>query len=81
MTDSSFWKHGQQADIATQAHITASHLSDILHRRRGVSVERAKRLEKVSGKVLGTKIPWEIWVQNKITQHPAFIGEAIKEEA
>lgn len=75
----SFWKHGQQTEIAMLAHISTAHLSDILHRRRGVSVERARRLERTSGKILGTRIPWEVWVTNKFTKHPAFMGEPVKE--
>lgn len=78
---SSFWKHGQQAEIALQAHISPTHLSDILHRRRGVSVERAHRLEAASEKILGLRIPWEIWACNYKTNHPAFVGEPVEKES
>ena len=78
MTDP-YWKHGQQAEIAVLAHVSAAHLSDILHRRRGVSVERAHRLEDASRKVLAVRIPWEVWINNKITEHPAFVGVPVKE--
>jgi len=80
MTDSNFWKHGQQAEVALQARISSQHLSDILHRRRGVSVERAQRLEKASRKVLGVRIPWEIWICNKQSNHPAFVGDPVNGE-
>jgi hypothetical protein len=76
-----YWKHGQQAEIARLAGIPESHLSNILHRSRGCSVTRAKALEAASDMVLGVRIPWEIWVCNRQTNHPAFTGEPVAEES
>jgi len=73
MTDKQgYWKHGQQARIAKLAEVSPSHLSDILHRGRGCSVVMGRKLEKASEEVLGVRIPWEIWANNDVTNHPAF---------
>ena len=68
----SFWKEGQKQKLAKATGIPFPHLSEILHRRRGVSGKRAKMLELVSGKILGHPIPLLDWLFNKETTHPAF---------
>ena len=71
-----FWKRGQRAKIAEKAAIRASHLSEILYRKRGVDKIRAIRLQEVSGIVLNEPIPWSDWLFNERTSHPAFFGKA-----
>lgn len=70
-----FWGRGQQADLAGEAGATAQDINDILHRRRGVSPQRARELEAASLTVLGFAIPWEAWLFNRTCRHPAFYGE------
>lgn len=80
MTDSqTYWKHGQRTQLASLASISDAHLSDILHRRKGCSVTLGHKLEIASEEVLGVRIPWELWVCNKHSKHPAFIGEPLED--
>lgn len=72
-----YWKHGQRRRIAELADISDAHLSDVLHRRRGVSLDVAKRLEAASGEVLGVRIPWETWMCNKQSNHPCLEGKPV----
>ena len=67
-----FWTWGQKAAIAYLADIPRQNLYEILRRQRGVSVERAKLLEKASSAVLDKKILWTDWIDNATTDHPAF---------
>ena len=70
----SFWKYGQRTEIAQRVGISLPNMSEILCRRRGVSKEKAKELEAASAEVLGYPIPFEAWLFNKSTRHPAFQG-------
>lgn len=67
-----FWKHGQILKLAELAEIKQTNLSEILHRKRGVSKYRAILLEKTSKKVLGFSIPFYDWIFNKVSNHPCF---------
>jgi hypothetical protein len=67
-----FWKKGQKSALAKAAGIPLAHLSNILHRDRGVSPKRARLLEEKSAEILGWAIPWTEWVCNDTTTHPAF---------
>lgn len=79
MAKKTFWKPGQRAQIAKHAGIKLQHLSEILHRKRGVSQMRSVQLQKASSIVLGERmIPWTEWVCNKVTAHPAFFGKPHK---
>ena len=67
-----YWKRGQRAEVARAAGISRFNLSDILHRRKGVSPARAIKLEEASEAILGEAIPRIAWVYNRTTKHPAF---------
>ena len=71
-----YWddKTGVRRLISEQAGITESHLSNVLHRKTGVSAKMAVRLAQISAG-LGHPIPREDWVFNKTTTHPAFFTE------
>ena len=64
--------------ISKLTEITMPQLSQILHRKRGVSAERALILEQASLDVLPTAIPMYAWLFNKGTRHPAFFGKPTK---
>lgn len=70
----SFWEHGQRVAIAKEAKIKPHHLSEILHRKRGVGKTTAAALEAASQHVLGRAIPVTCWLYNQFTIHPAFFG-------
>ena len=70
-----FWKRGDKKELAKLAKISTSNLSEILHRDRGVSRDRAWALEAASRKVQGESyVPWVDWLHNSSTTHPAFYG-------
>ena len=69
-----FWQRGELTKLAVLVGIRLNHLSEILHRKRGVSVTRALALERASKKVLGYPVPWSEWLLNKDSSHPAFYG-------
>ena len=70
-----YWKPKQKSKIAKLAKIQPHHLSEILHRKRGVGKDNAKALQQASKYVLGYAIPLEEWLFNNTTKHPAFYGE------
>lgn len=70
-----FWERGQRRLLAELAGIHENNLYEILNRRRGVSKAMALRLETASEKLLGYPIPWDEWLFNEATKHPAFYGE------
>ena len=72
-----FWKHRERARLADLAGVSNSYLSDILHRKRGVSQRKARTLEAASREALGDArvITWGTWMCNKTTAHVAFFGE------
>lgn len=74
MSNYAFWQRGKRAELARMVDLHEAHLSEILHRKRGVDKYRAKKLEKASQKLLGYPIPWHEWLFNKATKHPAFFG-------
>lgn len=61
-----YWKRGERAQVAKEAAVSLSYLSDVLYRRRTVSYPTAVRLE------LASKIPHEVWLGSLSTNHPAF---------
>lgn len=71
-----FWGRGQRHKLAKRTGIPFPHLSDILHRRRGVSKERAKFLEKECKKIK-LDISFEAWLFSRTTKHAAFFGKPI----
>lgn len=73
-----FWQRGELTKLAAVVGIRLNHLSEILHRKRGVSVTRALALERASRKVFGYPIPWNEWLLNKESDHPAFHGKPIR---
>ena len=73
-----FWRDNDKTMLADALDIPLSNLSEILHRKRGVSRDRARELEKASQKVLGFIIPWTEWISNQTTTHPAFYGKPKK---
>ena len=80
MTKKSFWKRGQRARLARLMGMSEQNLSEILHRRRGVSPQKAAMLEKCSEIVLTRKfkISHVVWLFNKETKHPAFFQKPRK---
>jgi len=69
-----FWCHGEKKRIADLLRIHPVSLTEVLHRKRGVSIGRAKLLERASKVVLGHAIPFNDWLLNSTTTHPAFYG-------
>lgn len=69
---SGFWQYGERAAIAKIVGMPLSNLYQILHRCRGVSVKRARKLEAASKQVLPKPISLIDWVTNASTAHPAF---------
>jgi len=69
-----YWTYRQKTLLARAAGLSASYLSDVLHRRKGVSWARAKVLEESSRDILGYEIPARAWMENRTTHHPAFCG-------
>jgi len=67
----SFWKRGQFSEIVGLTGISKSHLSDIFHRRRGVSWERAIAISTAAWRC-GLDIPTAALANNRTTRHPAF---------
>ena len=71
-----YFKRGEMAALARKAGIKPQNLSDILHRRRGVSGDMAQRLEAASVAVLKwRRIPALEWILNESSQHPAFFNK------
>ena len=66
--------YGDASNLAKLSGMKRQHIYEILHRKRGVSMERAKLLEQVAHK-LGISIPWHAFLMNKTTGHPAFKGK------
>lgn len=73
-----FWKKGIRAELASRADISQSNLSEILHRTRGVSIERAELLSDLCENYLGVSVPPLAWVRNRKTLHKAFFGKPLK---
>ena len=69
-----FWQRGEMAALAKAAGISQQQLSEILHRKRGVSMGRALWLAECTHSLWGSD--WYIepsaWAFNKHTKHPAF---------
>jgi len=59
--------------VAYESGISPQHLSDIVHRRKGVRPPLALKLEAASEIILKFRIPWEAWLFNRVAKHPAFI--------
>ena len=74
---SDFWERQQRTELAEMAGIQPNHLSEILHRKRGVGKDLARKLYKTSELVLGYAIPFEAWLFNKTTKHPGFFEDPI----
>lgn len=74
-----YWKYGQRKAIAQRCGLSIQNMSEILSRRRGVSKEKAKELEAASAEILGYAIPFEAWLFNRATKHPAFLGSPVEE--
>lgn len=71
-----FWKEGQKALFARMTGVSLSCMSDILHRRRGLSPERALEFED-KGKLLLDPAPsYKDWMLNRYSKHPAFFGKS-----
>jgi hypothetical protein len=77
---SKWWRHGEITALSKACCIGGNNLSEILHRKRGVSVARAKLLEEKSEELMGPEraIRWDIWIQYNNTRHPAFFGEPLE---
>ena len=74
--ESRYWKRGEMKAFAEAAGIRPSHLSEILHRRRGVSIMRAVHLAALSEDMFGfdRAIGMHCWAFNTRTSHKAFFG-------
>ena len=77
MSNDKFWQQGEKIAFARFVGISKTYLSDILHRRRGVSPKRAAQFAMASKIVLGEdkEIHWKEWLFNRASTHPAFYGE------
>lgn len=73
---SKYWEFGERAAFAEAAGISRQQLSDILHRRRGVSVARARKFALITLKLFGHSylVTWIHWVENRTSEHSAFFG-------
>ena len=67
-----FWCHGEISRVARYAQISPKYLSDILARRKGVSLAMAVKLDCASARVLCIRIDWCTWINNQTSKHPAF---------
>ena len=72
MTNYNYWKRGEKALLARKSGLSPSHLSDILHKRKGVSPTRALQLERLCKRHFKKTIPFKAWVFNKTSNHAAF---------
>jgi len=71
-----FWQRGQQSAVADICNISPQYFNDILHRRRGVSLLVAERLQRAVTRVMGYPlVSWEEWLRNRTSTHPAFFGD------
>ena len=73
-----YFKRGEKATLAREAGIKFSNLSGILSRKRKVSKEMAIHLAMISERVLEEQIPWDDWLFNQTSSHPAFTGPIVK---
>jgi len=73
-----YWRPGERVKLSQYTNISVQHLSDILHRRRGVSKERAILLEAACKKLFKQKILFRDWLFNLYSDHPAFFGKPLK---
>ncbi len=73
---SEFWKHGDIKRLAIQAGMAMPTLSQIIHRKVGISSQRARVLESCC-RDLGLDIPWKEWMLNHTSSHPAFFGKPL----
>ncbi len=75
MDKKDWWSYKDKKLFADTAGINQTLLSNILHRKIGVSTKRAKVYESICLDVLGKTIPWTAWACNRDTKHPGFYGE------
>ena len=75
MTKNKFWERCERTLLAEYMCMPSSNLSEILHRKRTVSKEKAMQLEHTTEQLLCKNIPWHEWIFNKESSHPAFFGE------
>ena len=68
------WRVGDRAKVARSLKVQAHHLTEIFNRSRGVGPRRAKALE-AAFKRFGYYIPWEAFLFNAETKHPAFAAK------
>jgi len=73
-----FWRYGERAALAREMKIDQSHLSQILTRKRGVSVSRAQIMQHLCKKLFKKSVPWRDWFFNKSSSHKAFSGKKEK---
>jgi hypothetical protein len=68
-----FWITGEKKRLCEETGVSPQMLSDILARRRRVSIDRAKVLFWGSAMVLGPDraIPWQVWI-DPLAEHEAF---------
>ena len=67
-----YWAHGELVLIALAADVSPQYLSDVVRKRRNVSIGRAMLLEEACRIATGKEITWDIWMQNQTIDHPAF---------
>ena len=75
-----YWKPKIRAELAEIAGISQSNLSEILHRKRGVSFDRADFLAQICEEYFSLNIPLLAWLKNKTTKHKAFYGKPLKRQ-
>lgn len=67
-----YWAPGQQRKLAASLGVNRQYVNDVLHRRTRVSAARALKLESITG------VPWQDWIMNSTSKHPAFFGKPAK---
>lgn len=73
-----YWKRGEMAKLARALRMKPPNLSEILHRKRGVSKHKAITLAARAEVFVGKKIHVTEWLFNDTTKHSAFFGRPKK---
>ena len=75
MTEEKYWKRGEITRLSIEAKINKTTLSNILHRRVGVSKNRAFMLESLCRELFDKDISWREWMFNASSEHEAFFDK------
>ena len=70
----SYWERGELKRLSIESNISQSTISAIVHRRIGVSRNRAFMLEVLCKDLFNKVIPWKDFLFNCSSTHEAFYG-------